>query len=80
MNQQLDKMARAFINDPRRNRLEGKTLYVSRIFKWFKEDFDNDIVGFFQAYAQGDLKKKLNSSREEIEVKYLSYDWSLNGS
>jgi hypothetical protein len=79
VDQQLDEMARAFINDPGRNRLEGKTLYVSRIFKWFKEDFDNDIVGFFQEYAQGDLKKKLDSSREEIEVKYLSYDWSLNG-
>ena len=51
---------------------------MSRIFKWFKEDFANGIVGFFQEYAQGDLKKDLDSSPEEIEVKYLSYDWSLN--
>ncbi len=79
LNQQLDEMTRAFINDPRRNRVEGKKLYVSRIFKWFKEDFGNDIVGFFQEYAQGDLKKELDSNREEIEVEYLSYDWSLNG-
>ena len=79
MEQQLDEMARAFINDPRHNRLEGKKLYVSSIFKWFKEDFNDDIVGFFQEYAQGDLKKKLDSGREEIKVKYLSYDWSLNG-
>jgi hypothetical protein len=79
LDEQLDEMARAFINDPSRNRLEGKTLYVSRIFKWFKEDFGNDIVGFFQEYAQGELKQELDSSREEIKVKYLSYDWSLNG-
>jgi hypothetical protein len=79
LDQQLDEMARAFINDPRRHRLEGKKLYVSSIFKWFKEDFNDDIVGFFQEYAQGDLKKQLDSSREEIKVKYLSYDWSLNG-
>jgi len=79
LNQQLDEMTRAFINDPRRNRVEGKKLYVSRIFKWFKEDFGNDIVGFFQEYVQGDLKKELDSNREEIEVEYLSYDWSLNG-
>ncbi len=79
LDQQLDEMARAFINDPRHNRLEGKKLYVSSIFKWFKEDFNDDIVGFFQEYAQGDLKKKLDSSREEIKVEYLSYDWSLNG-
>jgi hypothetical protein len=79
LDQQLDEMSRAFINDPRRYRLEGKTLYVSRIFKWFKEDFGNDIVGFFQTYAQGALKQELDSSGEKIEVKYLSYDWSLNG-
>ncbi len=79
LDEQLDEMARAFINDPNRNRLEGKTLYVSRIFKWFKEDFNNDIVGFFQKYAQGELKQELDSSREEIKVEYLSYDWSLNG-
>ena len=79
LDQQLDEMARAFINDPRRNRLEGKRLHVSPIFKWFKEDFNDDIVGFFQEYAQGDLKKKLDSSHKEIKVKYLSYDWSLNG-
>jgi hypothetical protein len=79
LDQQLAEMVRAFINDTRRNRLEGKTLYVSRIFKWFKGDFGNDIVGFFQEYAEGNLKKELDSSRKEIEVEYLSYDWSLNG-
>jgi hypothetical protein len=79
LDRQLDEMVRAFINNPKRNRLDGKELYVSSIFKWFKEDFNDDIVGFFQEYAQGDLKKGLDSNREEIKVKYLSYDWSLNG-
>ena len=79
LDQQLDEMARAFINDPRQNRLEGETLYVSRIFKWFKGDIGKDMVGFFQKYAQGNLKKALDSGRERIVVKYLSYDWSLNG-
>ena len=79
LNRQLDEMARAFINDSRRNRLEGRTLYVSSIFKWFSEDFDNDVVGFFLKYAQGDLKKQLEDSKSKIKVKYLDYDWSLNG-
>jgi hypothetical protein len=79
LDQQLDEMAGAFINDPRHNRLEGQKLYVSSIFKWFKEDFNNDIVGFFLKYAQGDLKKELDSNREKINIKYLTYDWSLNG-
>ena len=79
LGQQLDEMTQAFINDSRRNRLEGRTLYVSSIFKWFSEDFHDDVVGFFLKYAQGDLKKQLQDSKGKIKVKYLDYDWSLNG-
>ena len=78
LEQQLDEMTRAFINDSQRNRLEGKTLYVSSIFKWFSEDFHDDVVGFFLKYAQGDLKKQMEESKGDIQVKYLDYDWSLN--
>ncbi len=79
LERQLDEMTRAFINDSRRNRLEGRTLYVSKIFKWFSEDFNNDVVGFFLKYARKDLKKQLEDNKSEIKVKYLDYDWSLNG-
>ncbi len=78
LEQQLDEMTQAFINDSRRNRLEGRTLYVSSIFKWFSEDFNNDVVGFFLKYAQEDLKKQLADSKSKIKVRYLDYDWSLN--
>lgn len=76
---QLDEMAKAFINDPQRNRLEGRTLYVSSIFKWFSKDFNDGVVGFFLKYAQGNLKKELAENQRNIQIKYLDYDWSLNG-
>ncbi|MCG2777519.1 MAG: DUF547 domain-containing protein [Desulfobacterales bacterium] len=79
LDQQLDEMTRAFINDLESNHLEDHTLYVSSIFKWFAEDFNKDIVGFFLKYAKGDLKEQLEANKEKIEVKYLDYDWSLNG-
>lgn len=79
LDQQLDEMTRAFINNLESNRLEGHTLYVSSIFEWFAEDFNKDIVGFFLKYAKGDLKEQLEANREKIKVKYLDYDWSLNG-
>jgi len=79
LDQQLDEMTRAFINDLKNNRLEDHTLYVSSIFKWFKEDFKKDIIGFFLKYAKGDLKKQLEANKEKIRVKYLDYNWSLNG-
>jgi len=79
LNQQLDNSARAFTNNPERNRLEGTILYVSSIFKWFAEDFNDDIIGFFRNYASDDVKSKLDRNRDRIKIKYLSYDWSLNG-
>lgn len=79
LDQQLGEMTRAFVNDLERNRLENHTLYVSSIFKWFAEDFNKDIVGFFLKYAKGDLKEQLEANKEKIRVKYLDYDWALNG-
>ena len=79
LDQQLDEAARAFIHDTRNNRLEGKKLYISSIFKWFKEDFGEDVVGFFLKFAHGDLKKRLETEQGQIQVEYLDYDWSLNG-
>ena len=79
LNRQLDHSARAFINNPQRNYLEDNTLYISKIFKWFPEDFKNDVIGFLIKYAKEDLKKELESKRSKIKIKYLDYDWSLNG-
>jgi hypothetical protein len=79
LDQQLDDATRAFINDPKSYRLEGRDLYVSRIFKWFSEDFNDDPLSFVLQYADPELKKKLETTPEKITVKYLDYDWSLNG-
>ena len=79
LNQQLDQSTRAFINDPESNYLKGNKLYVSKIFKWFPEDFDDDILGFFLLYAEGDFKKELEARKDKIKIEYLHYDWSLNG-
>jgi hypothetical protein len=79
LDQQLTEMTKNFINDPQYNRLQGNTLHVSSIFKWYSEDFNDDIVGFFKKYAKGDFKERLNKQGGDIEVEYLDYDWSLNG-
>jgi len=78
LDRQLDEAARAFINNPKRNYIKKSKLYVSKIFKWFKDDFNDDIIGFFNKYAEGDLKKELTAEKK-IKLKYLAYDWSLNG-
>jgi hypothetical protein len=79
LDRQLDDAAKAFINNPQRNYLEGNTLYVSRIFTWFGKDFNDDVIGFFLKYADDNLKKELEIKKNAIKIKYLNYDWSLNG-
>ena len=78
LDRQLNEMAAAFINDPSRNRLEGNTLYLSKIFDWFEEDFNGDVIEFILKYVKGGLKNGLESNKGDIEIKYLAYDWSLN--
>ena len=79
LEQQLDAVVKAFLNDTKRNRLEGNTLYASKIFKWFKDDFNKDIIGFFLKYTEGSFRKNLAANRDKIKIKYLYYDWTLNG-
>jgi hypothetical protein len=76
---QLTHVTTDFLNQPANSRLDGRYLWVSSIFKWFAEDFNHDVVGFYLKYAHGDLKQQLLSGRERIELKYLDYDWGLNG-
>lgn len=76
---QLNEVARAFVNNRKKNYINGNTLYVSSIFKWFAEDFDHDIPAFFVKYSDVELKKQLLQKSGNIKVKYLDYDWSLNG-
>ena len=73
------EILRRQFNNPRFNRLEGDTLWVSKIFDWFGKDSNQDIVGTFIRYAEPQLKAKLENIRDRIKIRHLDYDWSLNG-
>ncbi len=76
---QLDRSARNFINNTEKNYLAGDKLFVSSIFKWFSKDFNNDVIDFFIKYTDEPLIKQLEARKDQIKIKYLDYDWSLNG-
>ncbi|MEE8292715.1 MAG: DUF547 domain-containing protein [Candidatus Tectomicrobia bacterium] len=83
LEEQLDASTRAFINDPSRNRFDRdkKVAYLSKIFRWFKKDF-SQYAGSVQKYVaryvdDPDLAHALENER--YKVKYLKYDWHLNG-
>jgi len=75
---QLEAATRDFLADPEMNYLEGQTLYISSIFKWYSEDFQDNPVQFFLDHTAGDLHEQIRKAGDVISVKYLRYDWSLN--
>lgn len=87
LQEQLDEATALFLQDRTRNRLKGDYLEVSKIFKWYKEDFEKGWLGyhslgqFFVARSK-DLNltegQKQELSKGNMNIKYLSYDWRLN--
>jgi hypothetical protein len=75
---QLDGATRDFINNRANTIIDSKRLTVSRIFKWYKDDFNNDIPGYVKQYAAPELKQKLKNLGNAPDVSFMDYDWSLN--
>ncbi len=78
---QLNDQAHSFLNDPTKNRLDvaAGTLYLSRIFEWFSEDFlaaDPSLAAYVVRYLPEDHMALLNS--DSLKIEFLDYDWSLN--
>ncbi len=81
---QLDTSARQFLADSSKNQFDKRQriAWISSIFKWFREDFERHS-GSLQAYlaryvADPEVAGLLRE--EAFEVRFLDYDWSLNGS
>jgi hypothetical protein len=80
---QLTEATNLFLSDSSRNRLKGDELQLSKIFKWYQDDFEQQqtLAQFLVKYA-----KALNLTEEQkqavingdIDIEYLDYDWSLN--
>lgn len=75
---QLTERAKAFINDPRSTYVKNNTIYLSKIFSWFEEDFNDNPLLFVRQYAEGKLSKAIAAAGPDIKISYLHYDWTLN--
>ena len=83
LEQQLDDSARMFINDPSRNLFDTdkKIAYLSKIFDWFSEDFishSGSLTNYVAQYVD-DAQLAQDLRNGQYEVKFLEYDWNLNG-
>lgn len=92
---QLDEQAIRFISDRSRNRYNPQRgLELSKIFDWFKEDWQSGYRGVGQDQTPvtsreqyfGKVAKLLSDKPEEqkiiadgkAEIRFLDYDWNLN--
>jgi len=78
-----------FLSDRSRNRYDPrrKALAVSKIFDWYRKDFDSGMRGiesleeFFAAHARllADSAADVRAiSSGTAPIRFLEYDWKLN--
>lgn len=70
---QLERATSHFINDPSKNIITPTTVELSKIFKWYGDDFTEkySLIDYVNLYA--DIKISRDS-----KIIYLIYDWGLN--
>ena len=82
LNEQLDSQTKTFLRNPDLNRLsisENK-VYLSKLFSWFKSDFEQNgqTIYTFLAQHMTDDEKEKEFLKKQPSLDYLDYDWSLN--
>lgn len=74
----LEAAARAYINHPRGVTVSDDGLIVSRIYRWFREDFgdsEDGVISHLLQYAEPDLEVAI---RANPVIDGHAYDWALN--
>jgi len=83
LDEELTQAAKYFINDTMRNHFDEtmNIASISKIFDWFESDFTNHsgtVEKYISQYVNDESVAK-DLSDGKYKIKYLKYDWSLNG-
>ncbi|MGM0526566.1 MAG: DUF547 domain-containing protein, partial [Pseudomonadota bacterium] len=82
LDEQLDNQMVLFLSDRDKNGIDQEGLYLSKIFDWYKEDF-NDLHKYMKQYGQAlaDNSKELDRlQNQRLPIRYTDYNWALNSS
>lgn len=84
LDQQLDAAARNYLSQEKGMQIDQDSglVMLSSIFDWFGSDFGKDNVEKLDAlskYLPETEAEYLRKNAATITVKYMQYDWSLNG-
>jgi hypothetical protein len=87
---QLDAAARRYLTSPQGLRIDGRTLRVSSIFKWYGDDFIETFAPLASSGGDAQTRAILGTiirygppeaaalARGDSRIAFLDYDWSLN--
>jgi hypothetical protein len=78
LDEDLDAAARAYVNHPRGVTVTDRGLVISRIYKWYQEDFGGDdagVIAHLLAYAEPELAQPIRANPRIVRH---AYDWALN--
>ncbi|WP_284203477.1 DUF547 domain-containing protein [Psychromonas marina] len=87
LEQQLTEQTERFLTDTSRNKIKADTLYLSSIFKWYGDDFEEGFRGtqsieaFLLLYSEALMLSDAQVSalkNEDLNIKFLDYNWMLN--
>ncbi|KAA1247605.1 DUF547 domain-containing protein [Aquimarina sp. RZ0] len=70
--QALQEKTVEYINNRNYNRITAQDAKISKVFEWYKNDFnEGDVIKFINTYATTKIDPRST-------ISYLEYDWSLN--
>ena len=78
LEKQLEEQTSAFLANGRFTRLDGKRLTLSKIFDWYRKDFEaaaGSVVAWVRPYHPA---LAALPSAAKVDVTYAEYDWALN--
>jgi hypothetical protein len=85
VNQLLDDTARSFFRQQKNFQIEKSSntliLKLSHIFQWYGADFgktDKELIAFMLPFLPKETAEVITQA-QKVELKYIEYDWSLNG-
>ncbi len=70
----LDELASAFINDKELNSLTPNQVELSKIFKWYTSDFENEnqnLIDYINKFSEIHIN-------DDANISFKAYNWELN--
>jgi hypothetical protein len=80
LDRQLEMATRVFLADPAgcRIEVETRTLHLSRLFHWYRRDFE-DPVSFLHRHLEPDRAADLLALGPSPRIRYQPWDWTPVG-